>query len=159
MNYVDIDISEEVEFPKEGKDIISDIINKVCKEENLPFDVYVSVIVTTKEEIREINKDQRNIDKATDVLSFPCLNFDENYNLVDKISKKDYDPEYNAVFLGDMVICHEKIKEQAEEYGHSYKRELSYLTTHSMYHLLGYDHETEDLKKDMRIKEEKILSL
>lgn len=159
MNYIDIDISEEVEFSKEGKEIILDVINKVCKEENLPFDVYVSVIVTTKEEIREINKDQRNIDKATDVLSFPCLNFDETYNLVDEISKKDYDPEYNAVFLGDMVICDEKIKEQAEEYGHSYERELSYLTVHSMYHLLGYDHETEDLKKDMRIKEEKILSL
>lgn len=158
MNYIDIDVSEEIAFPEESKNIIEDIINKVCAEEKLTFDVLISVIITSKEEIREINKEQRNIDKPTDVLSFPALNFDENYKLKDELSEKDFDPEYNAVFLGDMAICHDKIKEQAEEYGHSYERELSYLTVHSMYHLLGYDHETDELKKDMREKEEKILS-
>lgn len=159
MTYVDIDYSEEITLSKESEEIIKDIINKVCVAENLPFDTYVSVIITTMEEIREINRSERNIDKPTDVLSFPYLTFDENYKLVDNISKKDYDPEYNAVFLGDMVICDDKIKEQAKEYDHSYERELSYLTVHSMYHLLGYDHEDEDMKKDMRKKEEYILSL
>ena len=159
MTYVDIDYSYEITLSKESEEIIKDIINKVCTVENLPFDTYVSVIITTMEEIREINSSERNIDKPTDVLSFPYLTFDENYKLIDKISKKDYDPEYNAVFLGDMVICDDKIKEQAKEYGHSYERELSYLTVHSMYHLLGYDHEEEDMKKDMRKKEEYILSL
>lgn len=159
MTYVDIDYSYEITLSKESEEIIKDIINKVCEVENLPFDTYVSVIITTMEEIREINSSERNIDKPTDVLSFPYLTFDENYKLIDKISKKDYDPEYNAVFLGDMVICDDKIKEQAKEYGHSYERELSYLTVHSMYHLLGYDHEEEDMKKDMRKKEEYILSL
>ena len=116
-------------------------------------------MITTKEEIREINKEQRNIDKPTDVLSFPALEYDEEYKLAQPITQDCYDPEYNAVFLGDMVICDDKIREQAEEYGHSYERELSYLTVHSMYHLLGYDHETEELKRDMREKEEKILKL
>lgn len=158
MNYVDIDISDGVSFSAKGEEMIKNVIDAVCREEKLPFDIYVSVIITTKEEIRLLNLEQRNIDKPTDVLSFPYLEFDENYKLKGEIDKKDLDPEYNAVCLGDMVICHDKIKEQAEEYGHSYERELSYLTVHSMYHLLGYDHETEELKKDMREKEEKILS-
>ena len=159
MTYVDIDYSENILFKKTSEEIIKNIINKVCEVENLPFDTYVSVIITTKEEIREINNLERNIDKPTDVLSFPYLTFDKNYKLKDEIGKKDYDPEYNAVCLGDMVICDDKIKEQAEEYGHSYERELSYLTVHSMYHLLGYDHEEENMKKDMRKKEEYILTL
>lgn len=158
MNYIDIDVSEGVQFPAESEKIIKDVINIVLEKDKLPFDVCISVMITSMEEIREINNEQRNIDKPTDVLSFPSLVFDANYKLAEEISAKDYDPEYNAVFLGDMVICHDKIKEQALEYGHSYERELSYLTVHSMYHLLGYDHETEELKKDMRIKEEKILS-
>ena len=159
MIYIDLDIAEGVDFPKEREAIIKDVIEKVAEEEKLPFDIYVSCIVVDKEEIREINKDYRNIDKATDVLSFPALLFDESYKLLNEITKKDYDPEFNAVFLGDMVLCYDKIKEQAKEYGHSEERELSYLTVHSMYHLLGYDHEDEKMKKDMRTKEEKILSL
>ncbi|MBE7028949.1 MAG: rRNA maturation RNase YbeY [Clostridia bacterium] len=159
MNYIDLSIGEGVSFKKEQEDIIYDIVNKVCDEEKLPFDIYLSVIVVSKEEIRKINLEQRNIDKPTDVLSFPSLNFSKDYKLLDKIDKKDLDPQYNAVFLGDMVICYDKIIEQAEEYGHSKERELSYLTVHSMYHLLGYDHEDLQMKKDMRLKEEKILSL
>ncbi len=159
MNYIDLSIDEGVSFTKEQEDIIYDIVNKVCDEEKLPFDIYLSVIVVSKEEIRKINLEQRNIDKPTDVLSFPSLNFSKDYKLLDKIDKKDLDPQYNAVFLGDMVICYDKIIEQAEEYGHSKERELSYLTVHSMYHLLGYDHEDLQMKKDMRLKEEKILSL
>ena len=134
MNYIDIEISDSVNFTQEKAEEVKNIINKVCEEEKLPFPVYVSVIITTKEEIQAINKEQRGIDSPTDVLSFPYLEFDENYNLRYELSEEDYDPEYNAVCLGDMVICYDKIVEQAKEYGHSEERELSYLTVHSMYH-------------------------
>ena len=83
--------------------------------------------------------------------------FDENYNLLYELTDEDFDPEYNAVCLGDTVICYDKICEQAEEYGHSVERELAYLTAHSIYHLLGYDHITDELKKVMRQKEEEVL--
>lgn len=158
MIYADIEISNEnIPVTDKHKNIIKTIVEAVCEKEGLEFDSYISVLIVDKDEIRAINKEQRSIDSATDVLSFPYLEFDEDYQLLYELTDKDYDPEYNAVFLGDMVICYEKILEQAKEYGHSEERELSYLVTHSMYHLLGYDHITEELKKDMRAKEEELL--
>lgn len=158
MIYTDIEITnDEIKLPEKYKEIIETIIKTVCEKENLDFDAYVSVIITDKEEIRRINNEQRGIDKPTDVLSFPYLEFDENYNLMYELDSEDYDPEYNAVCLGDTVICYDKICEQAKEYGHSVERELAYLTAHSIYHLLGYDHITDELKKDMRKKEEEAL--
>lgn len=158
MIYTDIDITnEEIKITEDHKDIIKKVIEAVCEIEKLEFDCYVSVIVTDKEEIRAINKEQRSIDSATDVLSFPYLEFDENYELMYELCNEDYDPEYNAVCLGDMVICYDKILEQALEFGHSEERELAYLVAHSMYHLLGYDHTTDELKADMRKKEERAL--
>ena len=156
MIYADIEITNDtILITEEHKEIIKKVIEAVTLEENLGFDSYISVIITDKEEIRKINKEERNIDAPTDVLSFPYLEFDENYKLLYEPQKEDYDPEYNAVCLGDMVICYDKILEQSEEYGHTEERELSYLVAHSMYHLLGYDHITDELKKDMREKEEK----
>ena len=157
MNYVDIAVNEDVSFPEESYNTVKSVIDKVIEEEKLPFSVYISVIIVSGETIREINASERNIDKVTDVLSFPALSFDENYNLACEITPADMVPEYDAVYLGDMVICDDKIREQAIEYGHSYERELSYLTVHSMYHLLGYDHEDDKMKKAMREKEEFIL--
>ena len=157
MNYIDIDGNEGVSFPEESDNTVKSVIDKVIEVEKLPFCVYISVIIVSGEAIREINASERNIDKVTDVLSFPALSFDENYNLAYEITPADMVPEYDAVYLGDMVICDDKIREQAKEYGHSYERELSYLTVHSMYHLLGYDHEEEEMKKAMREKEEFIL--
>ena len=157
MNYVDIDIEEGVEFPEASYDTVKGVIDKVIETEKLPFEVYVSVMIVSEETIKEINREERDIDRVTDVLSFPSLNFDSEYKLLKKPGPQDIVPEYDAVYLGDMVICDDKIREQAKEYGHSYERELSYLTVHSMYHLLGYDHENEEMKKDMREKEEYIL--
>lgn len=157
MIYCDIFPSEDIVLNDKKNDIIKEVVKRVCEKEMPDYDLYVSVSLVTKEEIKEINKEQRNIDMVTDVLSFPFLNFDENYKLVNELSEKDYDPQLNAVFLGDMVICTDKITEQAKEFGHSEERELSYLTCHSMYHLMGYDHEDENMKKVMREKEEEIL--
>ncbi len=158
MIYSDIDVTlDNINITESHFEIIKKVIEEIYNIEKLSFDAYVSVIITDKEETRQINLEERGIDSPTDVLSFPYLEYDENYKLITPLHKEDYDPEYNAVCLGDMVICYDKILEQAKEYGHSEERELSYLVAHSMYHLLGYDHITEELKKDMREKEERAL--
>ena len=132
---------------------------KGCLEEiNPPFPVLLTVTVTDNENIREINREQRGIDKPTDVLSFPMLFFQEP-EVPEGLTELDYDPETNQVMLGDLLISHEKIEEQAKEYGHSIERELCYLTLHGILHLFGYDHMMEEDKKRMRRREEEILAL
>lgn len=131
-------------------------MDKALEYEECDFDAQISVTVCDNEEIREINKEQRDIDKATDVLSFPMLEFDENGEVMDW----DYDMDGDYVVLGDIVISKERAMEQAEEYGHSFKREIAFLTVHSMLHLLGYDHVTsEEDERIMFKKQEEILEL
>jgi len=107
--------------------------------------------LTNPENIRKINNDFRNIDKETDVLSFPMFEKDE---LEEKIRATDC--PYEDV-LGDIVISIEKVNEQADEYGHGFEREFSYMLVHGFYHLMGYDHENEVDKSAMREKEERVL--
>lgn len=106
----------------------------------------VSVSFAMKEEIRQLNKAYRGVDSPTDVLSFPQFNSWEEL------------PEEGDILLGDVVICVEIALEQAREYGHSQERELLYLFTHSILHLLGYDHMKDDEKKIMREKEEQVMA-
>ena len=141
----------------EERRTIKDVITAVLAEEKISYACSVSVSVVSEEEIRSVNLEQRGVDRATDVLSFPALEFDDSYHLAQPIGPADMDPETGTVYLGDIVICNDVLERQALEYGHSKKRELGYLTTHSMYHLLGYDHVTEELKRDMRQKEEVLL--
>ncbi|MCQ2550732.1 MAG: rRNA maturation RNase YbeY [Clostridia bacterium] len=108
--------------------------------------IEISVTFVSKEEIKEINGQFRDMDKVTDVLSFP--QFEDFEDL----------PEFGEIALGDVVICLDKAKEQAEEFGHSVDREILYLFTHSILHLLGYDHMQEDEKKVMRKREEEIMA-
>ncbi len=146
-------IYKEVEKNKEYENVIERVLTKCFEEENLQNSkLYITVTLTTKENIKEINKEYRNIDRATDVLSFPMFEKDE---LEAKIKNRDFE---HVDVLGDLVISIEKVKEQAEEYGHSFERELSYMLVHGFYHLMGYDHIEEEDKKKMRPKEEKILN-
>ena len=145
-------IYEGIEENKEYEPIIKKVIEKCFEEEKIQNSkLCMTIILTTPQNIRKINKEYRNIDKETDVLSFPMFEKDE---LDKKIENNDF--EYEDV-LGDIVISIEKVKEQAEEYGHSFERELSYMLVHGFYHLMGYDHIEEEDKKVMRPKEEKIL--
>ena len=145
-------IYEGIEENKEYEPIIKKVIEKCFEEEKIQNSkLCMTIILTTLQNIRKINKEYRNIDKETDVLSFPMFEKDE---LDKKIENNDF--EYEDV-LGDIVISIEKVKEQAEEYGHSFERELSYMLVHGFYHLMGYDHIEEEDKKIMRPKEEKIL--
>jgi probable rRNA maturation factor len=116
----------------------------------------VSILLADNEEIREINKEHRNIDKPTDVLSFPMVdmtNGEINSN------EGDYDLDENLLLLGDVVISLEMAKSQAQVYGHSFERELAFLVTHGVFHLLGYDHESEDDEKRMMEKQEAVLQI
>ncbi len=106
----------------------------------------ISLTIVSPEEIKELNRDYRGVDSVTDVLSFP------QFESVDDM------PKEGEICLGDVVICRDKVVEQAEEFGHSYEREFVYLFVHSMFHLMGYDHMQEDEKAVMRNKEEEVMN-
>ncbi|MBQ9535531.1 MAG: rRNA maturation RNase YbeY [Clostridia bacterium] len=120
------------------------------------FDAYVYINITDDAGIREINAEQRGIDRATDVLSFPMQMFAEGETRFDAVQEAD--PQEDAVPLGDIVISVQRARAQAEEYGHGFERECAYLTVHSMLHLLGFDHEGEE-KARMRAQEERIMTV
>ena len=146
-------VYKDIEENKEYEEVIKKVLTKCFEEEGLENSkLYITVTLTNPENIRKINKEYRNIDRATDVLSFPMF---EKEELDEKIKNNDF--EHQDV-LGDLIISIEKVKEQAEEYGHSFERELSYMVVHGFYHLMGYDHIKEEDKKIMRPKEEKILN-
>ena len=117
------------------------------------MDVEISLSFVSLDEIHELNKAYRGVDRPTDVLSFPMFESVEEL----EAACSSLEEEGQAVPLGDVVICMDKIIEQAEEFGHTRERETVYLFTHSVLHLLGYDHETEEDKKEMRTREEEIM--
>lgn len=141
---------EEIENLKE-EELIRKVIECVLKEERIKKNLDVYVTLTNNETIRKINAEHRNIDKATDVLSFPMFDREE----IPLLKKEDNSED----ILGDIIVSIEKVREQAEEYGHSFERELAYLVTHGMLHLLGYDHMIEEEKIVMRKREEEILGV
>ena len=117
----------------------------------------IELLFVDEEEIQRLNKETRNIDKVTDVLSYPTLDGIQGERLLKEEHPYDIDEEDNLL-LGSIVICTKRAKEQAEEYGHSYERELHYLIVHGIMHCLGYDHITDEERAEMREKEEFILS-
>ena len=144
-----LDIEENDEYEK----TISKVLEECFKVENLPKDkLLVSITLTNPENIRKLNNEYRNIDKSTDVLSFPMFEKEEIDNMV-----KNAIWDYNDI-LGDMVISIEQVEKQAVEYGHSFEREFAYMIVHGFYHLMGYDHIKEEDKAIMRPKEEKVLN-
>ena len=136
------------------EEIAKKVIEKCFEIEGLSnTQLIITITLTTPEKIKEINKKYRNIDKETDVLSFPMF---EREELQEKIKNNQFTHED---VLGDIVISIEQVKKQAVEYGHSFERELSYMMVHGFYHLMGYDHMTEEEKKEMREKEDKVLGV
>lgn len=140
---------EGIEQNNEYEKLIKTITDTCFKEEQLSkTDLYLSIILSDEEYIHKINKEQRKVDKPTDVLSFPMFEKNEIPNTNTGV------PDV----LGDIIICIPIVKKQAIEYGHSFKRELAYMLVHGFYHLMGYDHMEEKEKEEMRKKEENILS-
>ena len=141
---------------------IKEVIDLALKHEKLLLDYEVSIIFVDNKEIWEINNKFRNIDKETDVLSFPMLEYPRGrvYKDVYIDSKLEYSFfDEGKLVLGDIAISLEKALEQSKDYGHSFERETTYLTVHSILHLLGYDHMVEEEKTIMRQREEEILSI
>ena len=123
--------------------------------EGVACDCEINILLTDDEGIREVNRDMRDIDRATDVLSFPMFDLAPG----EQPDEFDADPDTGLIPLGDMCISVERARAQAEEYGHSFEREICYLSVHSVLHLLGYDHLDEgEMKRQMRQREEEIMS-
>ena len=123
-----------------------------------PLSVFISVV--DDEEIRTINREQRSKDASTDVLSFPTVNYPKGKTAgqCESLLREEYDPDTDACALGDIVISMDHVRAQAAEYGHSERRECGYLLTHGLFHLMGYDHMTDEDKPVMRAMEEKSLA-
>ena len=139
---------------------IKEVINFALEKEQMEHDTEVSVMLVDNEQIKEINNETRNIDKATDVLSFPMIDYPGGKVYKEVYLGYDFSDDYfegDNLILGDIVISLEKCEEQSKEFNHSFERECAYLIVHSVLHLLGYDHIEEDDKKKMRKREEEIL--
>jgi len=142
ISYLDIEKDPKYE------EIINKVFETCFKEENLyNYKIYVSTILTDEANIKKINNEYRNIDKPTDVLSFPMFEPDE----IEKVKDREE-------VLGDIVVCMPIVKKQALEFEHSEEREFAYMLVHGFYHLMGYDHILEEDKTKMREKEENILN-
>jgi probable rRNA maturation factor len=139
--------------------VIKDVIAESLRFEKCPYEAEVSVTLTNNEEIRESNREFRGIDKPTDVLSFPMVDYEKpsDFTLAESSHEDYFNPETGDLLLGDIVLNVDRVYEQAEEYGHSVKRELAFLTAHSMLHLLGYDHMEDSERLVMEEKQEQIL--
>ncbi|KXG75877.1 rRNA maturation RNase YbeY [Thermotalea metallivorans] len=134
---------EIIPWDKKMETLIAQAVEMCLEKEGITKDVEISISLVDNQEIRDLNREYRNIDKPTDVLSFP--QYDTLKNLKPPLC------------LGDIVISLEKALEQSKDYGHSLEREIAFLTVHSMFHLIGYDHDTEENTLRMRQKEEEVL--
>lgn len=141
MEYYIDNRQNKIEITSELEKIIESVVVESLKVEGLSQDVEVSISFVENEEIKELNREYRGIDEITDVLSFPM-----DSHIVVPIP-----------LLGDIIISMEKTIEQANEFGHSINREISYLIAHSMFHLMGYDHLVEEEKNRMRLKEKQVM--
>ncbi len=143
------DEQDKLAPPEDIEKLIEDCTAAALEEEGIDDSAEVSVTFVDNDGIRELNKEHRDIDRETDVLSFPLGDDENGYEV---------DPDTDAIMLGDIVISLEKANQQAEEYGHSYRREVAFLLTHSLFHLLGYDHvNSEEEEKEMFGKQDKVL--
>ena len=155
---IDISYETDIELDIPYEDIIRQMVVAALDYENCPYEAEVSVTVVDDKEIQEINKTYRNIDKATDVLSFPMYQYEKAADF-DNLDDSAFNPESGELLLGDIVISAEKVTAQAKEYGHSKEREFAFLLVHSMLHLLGYDHIEEEERLVMESKQKEILEL
>lgn len=154
-------IEKEVEcnFNFDYEKVAEAVVSASLEHENFPYEAEVNLTLTDNEGIHAINKEYRQIDRPTDVLSFPMLSYETpgDFSFLSDENEDDFNPDTGEVMLGDIIISVDKVKEQAVEYGHSEKREFAFLITHSMLHLFGYDHMEADETAVMEEHQRKIL--
>ena len=148
----------DLTLPIECEAIADRVIEAAADYVECPYEIEVNLLLTMNEEIREMNYNFRDIDRATDVLSFPMIPYDEpeDFEFLEE-ADECFNPETGELVLGDIVISKEKVVSQAEEYGHSIEREYEFLIAHSMLHLFGHDHMEEEERIVMEKKQKKIL--
>lgn len=149
----------EVLFDFDYKELAQMVIDFCLEHEKFEYAVEVNLTLTNNEGIHIINKEYRQIDRPTDVLSFPLLSYDKpgDFSFLEDENEDNFNPDTGEVMLGDIIISVEKVFEQADEYGHSPRREFAFLITHSMLHLFGYDHMEPDEAAVMEAKQRAIL--
>lgn len=155
--YFEDESGYEFDFSPEEK--LDQLISHVAETAGCPYELEVSVTMVTKDTIHEMNRQFRQVDRATDVLSFPMMEYDRPGDFEGKafLDSMAVSPETEELMLGDIVLCAEVIHEQAQEYGHSELREFSFLVVHSMLHLFGYDHIQESERIEMEREQREIM--
>ena len=147
-----------IKLPLECETLAKKVVEEALDYVNCPYEAQVNLLLTENEQIHEMNREFRGIDRATDVLSFPMIDYPEPGTFDVLEEEADYfDPESGELTLGDIVISKEKVLSQAEEYGHSPKREYAFLIAHSVLHLTGYDHMEEEERQVMEQKQREIM--
>lgn len=154
-----VENNTEKEFSFSIEEIFEKTATAVLEAENCPYETSINLLLTDNDGIRGYNKEYRGIDKETDVLSFPNLDYEQAgiFAITEETEADYFDPDSGELLLGDIMISVDKIAEQAAEYGHSELREFAFLTAHSMFHLCGYDHMTEAEAAVMEQKQEAVL--
>lgn len=148
------DLQDKIEVTEEIQELVKKAVNTSFSIENFDIASEIAIMFVDNQYIREINMEHRKIDKPTDVLSFPIVDM---YEGVINSDEGDFDFDEEVLLLGDIIISLEMAKLQAEEYGHSFERELAFLTTHGIFHLLGYNHDTPEREKKMLSKQYAVL--
>ena len=152
---INIDKEVELAFTFDQDEYVEKVILAAMDFIDCPYEAEINVLFTDNAGIQEMNKEYREIDRPTDVLSFPMFEYDENGEIIEEFA--DFNKK-GELLLGDIVISLEHAEKQAQEYGHSYMREVGFLTVHSMLHLFGYDHMNEEDEKEMFSYQEEILN-
>lgn len=149
----------EVKFKFNYNELAQRVVDFCLDYVSFPYEAEVNLTLTDNEGIHQINREFRQIDRPTDVLSFPMLSYTTpgEFTFLDSEDSNDFNPDTGEAMLGDIVISVDKVFEQAESYGHSVEREFAFLITHSMLHLFGYDHMEEDEAKVMEEIQKEIL--
>ena len=157
---VTIERESDIPLPFSEQEVAEAVISETLDYEDCPYEVQVNIILTTNEEIQQINLEQRGVDAPTDVLSFPMIDYayPSDFTVLEAGGMDSFDPDTGELILGDIVISVDKVIEQAEKYNHGVKREYAFLITHSMLHLFGYDHMDEVERENMELKQEEILT-
>ena len=148
-----------VDFDFDSRQLAETVINAALDHEDFPYEAEVNLTLVDNEQILRINKEYRQIDRPTDVLSFPLLSYETagDFSGLEEEAYENFNPDTGEILLGDIVISVEKVMEQAMSYGHSQKREYAFLILHSVLHLLGYDHMTDEERIVMEAKQNEIL--
>lgn len=155
-----LNVEEEAgfDFDFDWRKLAEEVLETALETESFPFEAEVSLLLVTAEDIQEINREHRGIDAPTDVLSFPLISYPSPGEFEEVETDEDnFNPDTGEALLGDIVLCIDKVKEQARNFGHSEKREYAFLILHSILHLLGYDHITQQESELMEDKQNKIL--